>query len=123
MQAIRGGKALKSGTFAGVALAALLLAGCQTASTTKSVAEMLDAPAPAVGGPLVTAQPDPDKPKSKPAAAAADDDDPNRPLEKHEIAAQCWMKVDKARIGNIDQRAQAVDKCVAERMKTANVKR
>jgi hypothetical protein len=38
------------------------------------------------------------------------------PPEKHEVAAQCWMKYDKS-TANLDAKAKLVDKCIAERMK------
>jgi len=38
------------------------------------------------------------------------------PPEKHEVAAQCWMKYDKT-TANLDAKAKLVDKCIAERMK------
>jgi hypothetical protein len=37
-------------------------------------------------------------------------------LEKHEVAAQCWMKYDKSTT-NLDAKAKLVDKCIADRMK------
>ena len=125
--------ALKSTTFAAVAaLAALVLAGCQTASTTKPVAEMIDPPtaapgatasAPSATAAVASAKPD-EKPKRRGPMPSADDDDPDRPLEKHEITAQCWMKIEKSRVGGGEAaRTAAVDKCVTERLKTANVKR
>lgn len=38
------------------------------------------------------------------------------PPEKHEVAAQCWMKYDKSTT-NLDAKAKLVDKCIADRMK------
>ena len=38
------------------------------------------------------------------------------PPEKHEVAAQCWMKYDKS-TANLDAKAKLVDKCIAERLK------
>jgi hypothetical protein len=49
-----------------------------------------------------------------PAAQPAADVPP--PPEKHEVAAQCWMKYDKS-TPNLDAKAKLVDKCIAERMK------
>jgi len=49
-----------------------------------------------------------------PAAQAAVEAPP--PPEKHEVAAQCWMKYDKS-TANLDAKAKLVDKCIAERMK------
>ena len=41
---------------------------------------------------------------------------PAPPPEKHEVAAQCWMKYDKS-TANLDAKAKLVDKCIADRMK------
>jgi len=49
-------------------------------------------------------------PAAQPAATEAP------PPEKHEVAAQCWMKYDKS-TSNLDAKAKLVDKCIAERMK------
>jgi hypothetical protein len=51
---------------------------------------------------------------ASPAAQAAETQAP--PPEKHEVAAQCWMKYDKSTT-NLDAKAKLVDKCIADRMK------
>jgi hypothetical protein len=38
------------------------------------------------------------------------------PPDKHEVAAQCWMKYDKS-TANLDAKAKLVDKCISDRMK------
>ena len=53
-----------------------------------------------------------------PAPAAVVQPDPEPPKLMHELSAECWMKIDKMRVG-IDQRAKAVDKCIDEKMKGA----
>jgi hypothetical protein len=70
-----------------VLLGGLLLAGCNTTRT-----EMPAAAASAA-----------------PAATAA----PAAPMEKHEAAAQCWMKYDK--VPSLDAKSKLVDKCIAEK--------
>ena len=52
---------------------------------------------------------------STPAAQPAAES-PAPPPEKHEVAAQCWMKYDKSTT-NLDAKAKLVDKCIADRMK------
>lgn len=51
---------------------------------------------------------------SAPGQPAAETQAP--PSEKHEVAAQCWMKYDKS-TANLDAKAKLVDKCIADRMK------
>lgn len=41
---------------------------------------------------------------------------PQSPPERHEAAAQCWMRYDKLGV-DLDTKAKLVDKCIAERMK------
>ena len=93
---------MKTGSFAAVGgglaitlLALSLLAGCATGPTSEM-------PAAAVAAPQT-------------AAAPVDEPDPPPPLEKHEVTARCWMKVDRSR-ADIDTRTKLVDKCVAENM-------
>jgi len=38
------------------------------------------------------------------------------PPDKHEVAAQCWMKYDKS-TSNLDAKSKLVDKCIADRLK------
>jgi hypothetical protein len=64
-------------------LGALLLAGCTTTKT-----EL-----PAAAGP----------------ASAA----PAAPMERHQAAAQCWMKYDK--VPNLDAKSKLVGTCIAEK--------
>jgi hypothetical protein len=40
------------------------------------------------------------------------------PVERHEASAQCWMKYDKSG-GSLEAKAKLVDKCIAEKTKTA----
>ena len=48
------------------------------------------------------------------APAAAEDAPAPRP-ERHEAAAQCWMKYDKSG-GSLDAKSKLVDKCIDEKM-------
>ncbi len=82
-----------------VAVAALL-SGCQT-----------DGEGPGPGASLSTP-----KPAEKPAEAAK----PEPPLTKSKAAMDCWMKTEKGSAGaDLDKRADAVNKCIADKMKAA----
>ncbi|MBV9953977.1 MAG: hypothetical protein JOZ70_01890 [Pseudolabrys sp.] len=111
---------MKSATLIGALLGAALMAGCsgQAPNEMRATAVApLGVPAaaePGIGGPT-PAQAAAVSARAKPVAAKPDDDDPGPPLEKHEITAMCWMKIDKQRLGSDAARTAAVDKCIAER--------
>ena len=74
-------------------IAACALAGCQT-----------DGPGPFAG-------------LGAPKAEAAK---PEPPMTRTRAASECWMKTEKGQAGNdLDKRADAVAKCIDDKMKTA----
>ena len=75
-------------------IAAAALAGCQT-----------DAPGPFAG-------------LGAPQAEAAK---PEPPMTRTRAASECWMKTEKGQAdNNLDKRADAVAKCIEDKMKTAS---
>ena len=83
---------------------ALMLAGCASA------------PVPEMPAAADAAKPADAKSADASPSAKPENDDPGPPLEKHEAAAQCWMKLDRAG-GSLDARAKLVDKCIDDKMK------
>lgn len=75
--------------------AAALLAGCETDNT-------LPGPFAALGAPK------------------ADAAKPEPPMTRTRAASECWMKTEKGQVdNNLDKRADAVSKCIDEKMKAA----
>lgn len=88
----------KFGTLALLLAASALLAGCET-----------DGNAP---GPLASLTS-----PSKPAEPAKP---PEAPMTHARAASECWMSTEKGRAdANLDKRADVVNKCIDEKMKTA----
>jgi hypothetical protein len=58
------------------------------------------------------------------AAPAEPSDDPELTPEQqvYKFKGQCWMETEKQRNANIDKRIELVDKCLAAKMKAANIK-
>jgi hypothetical protein len=80
-----------------VASATILLSGCQTDGSS-SLSD------------LVTSN---DK-KAEPATPA------EPPMTRSRAAMECWMKTEKGQAdGNLDKRADVVNKCIDEKLKTA----
>ncbi len=80
-----------------VASATMLLGGCQT-----------DGSSPLSD--LVT----PSDKKAEPATP------PEPPMTRSRAAMECWMKTEKGQAdGNLDKRADVVNKCIDEKLKTA----
>ena len=78
-------------------LAAALLAGCNTTGA----------------GPAAGAAP-------APAAQAAPPPEPEPPMTRARAAELCWMGTEKSSPGqNLDKRADAVGKCIEDKMKAA----
>jgi hypothetical protein len=45
---------------------------------------------------------------------------PEKPMTKSQAAMECWMKTEKGSAGtDLDKRADTVNKCIADKMKTA----
>ena len=87
------------GTLACLALAAALLSACQTDG--------------APSNPLSELASFNDK-KGEPAKP------PEPPMTRTRAAQDCWMKTEKGRgDGNLDKRADAVNKCIDEKLKAA----
>ena len=84
-------------TAAVLAAAALALAGCETdGSSPGPVASMSSASKPA----------EPEKPAV--------------PMTRSQAASECWMSTEKgSRSANIDKRADVVNKCIDDKMKSA----
>jgi hypothetical protein len=84
----------KISTFAVLAVAALALGACET-----------DGSSP---GPVAS--------MSKPVA---EPDKPAVPMTRSQAASECWMSTEKGPLrSNLDKRADAVDKCIADKMKS-----
>jgi hypothetical protein len=80
-----------------LAAAAGLLAGCETDGNTPGPLASLSSP-------------------SKPA----EPEKPAVPMTRSEAAAECWMKTEKGSLkANLDKRADVVDKCIDDKMKSA----
>jgi hypothetical protein len=90
----------KSGTLPRLALivaAAALLAGCETDGNAPGPFAALSSPAKPV---------EPAKP-------------PEPPMTRSRAASECWMGTEKGSAkANLDKRADIVDKCIDEKMKT-----
>jgi hypothetical protein len=58
------------------------------------------------------------------AAPAEPSDDPELTPEQqvYKFKGQCWMETEKQRTSDIDKRIALVDKCVAAKVKAANIK-
>jgi hypothetical protein len=81
-----------------VVAAAALLSGCQTDGDGPGPFASLSAPA-------------------KPAEPAKP---PEPPMTRSRAAQECWMKTEKGSASaNLDKRADIVDKCIDEKLKTA----
>ncbi len=81
-----------------IAAAAALLAGCETDGNTPGPLASLSTP-------------------SKPAEPAKP---PEPPMTHSRAAAECWMGTEKGSASaNIDKRADIVNKCIDDKMKTA----
>jgi hypothetical protein len=96
----RSGAALRSrlGGLACLAVAAALLAGCQTDNPSSN--------------PLSELAAYNDK-KTEPAKP------PEPPMTRSRAAMECWMKTEKGRgDGDLDKRADVVNKCIDEKLKT-----
>ena len=79
---------------------AALLSGCETDGSTP--------------GPLASLSATTGKKDEPPKVAAPD------PITHTQAAEECWMATEKGHAGaSLDQRADIVDKCIAEKMKTA----
>jgi hypothetical protein len=106
-------------------LLCLAVAGC--ASTGSDDALNAASPAAATAAPVAAGEPPPPvATASQQAAASAAEKPAEPPMTAAERLTQarvdCWMKVEKDRSAarNIDRRIALVDKCVAERTKTAH---
>jgi hypothetical protein len=78
-----------------ITLLAVALAGCETDGNTP--------------GPLASLS------GAKPA-----EEKPAEPMTRSQAASECWMSTEKGPLrNNLDKRADAVDKCIAEKMKSA----
>lgn len=86
--------------------AALALAACNTTTG--------DQPGPAAAAGTTGAA-------GTTASAAPADDKPAQPMTRTEAASQCWMKAEKLEGDkrNIDSRLSYVEKCIGDKMKTA----
>jgi hypothetical protein len=83
-------------TLAVLAAVAGLLAGCETDSNTPGPLASLSSP-------------------SKPA----EPEKPAAPMTRSQAASECWMKTEKGSLkANLDKRADVVDKCIDDKMKT-----
>lgn len=95
--------------FVALMTVAVVLAGCaatnpgEMPATTTAAAAASPAPA-AAGSP------------ASPAAAQREEEPPAPKLERHEAAAQCWMKHDKSG-GSLEAKSKLVDKCIDEKMR------
>lgn len=80
-----------------LAAVAGLLAGCETDGNTPGPLASLSSPA-------------------KPA----EPEKPAEPMTRSQVASECWMKTEKGSLkANLDKRADVVDKCIEDRMKSA----
>ncbi len=105
--------------FALLAVAGVLLAGCETGGVKPDPLASLMAPKP----------PEPGKPaeagkpseQAKPAAAKpAEPAKPEEPMTRARAATECWMKTEKSSAGaDIDKRADIVTKCIDDKLKAA----
>ena len=105
--------------FALLAVAGVLLAGCETGGVNPDPLASLMAPKP----------PEPGKPaeagkpseQAKPAAAKpAEPAKPEEPMTRARAATECWMKTEKSSAGaDIDKRADIVTKCIDDKLKAA----
>jgi hypothetical protein len=85
-------------TLAVLAAVAGLLAGCETDSNTPG-------PLAALSSPSKPAEPE------KPAEP---------PMTRSQAASECWMRTEKGSLkANLDKRADVVDKCIDDKMKSA----
>ncbi len=85
----------------GAVLLAALLSGCQTDGDGPGPFAALTAPAKPA---------EPEKP-------------PEPPMTKSRAAMQCWMETEKGHAsGDLDKRADVVNKCIDQKLKTAGVK-
>jgi hypothetical protein len=87
----------KISTFAVLAAVALALAACET-----------DGSSP---GPLASL--------SSPSKPAEPEKPAEPPMTRSRAASECWMSTEKGPLrSNLDKRADAVDKCIADKMKS-----
>jgi hypothetical protein len=91
-----------------------LLAGCAATSPGEMPAAATATAAPATGSPAPA--PGANSPAPAAAAAAQVEEAPPPKLERHEAAAQCWMKYDKSG-GSLEAKAKLVDKCIDEKVR------
>lgn len=90
-------------------LAAGALAACANAGA------VLTQTAPETTGTTSSAKPTPVAAASAPAPAA-----PAAPMTREKASTDCWMKYEKEGRGlSLDQRLPLVEKCTAEKLKTA----
>jgi hypothetical protein len=106
--------------FVVLAVAALMLAACETDGTGPTAAdapkaEVAAKPA-AVGSKTEVSKPEAKQQAAKPAEPVAD----SEPMTHARAARECWMKTEKSSAhGDLDKRADLVNKCIDERMKAA----
>ncbi|HZL32277.1 MAG TPA: hypothetical protein VFC54_14625 [Pseudolabrys sp.] len=88
----------KAAALAVLGLAAVLLSACETDGSTSSPLASLTGPA-----------------KKEEAAKP-----PEPPMTRSRAASECWMATEKGRAdADLDKRADAVTKCIDQKMKTA----
>jgi hypothetical protein len=93
-------KATKAGVTTMLMMAAGLLAGCQTDGATNPISELA----------TYNGKKDEAKTAAKPAEP---------PMTRSQAASDCWMKTEKgAAGGDLDKRADTVNKCIDEKLKT-----
>ena len=89
-----------------VVSAAGLLGGCETDGNTP--------------GPLASMTPSSEKPAEAANAKPAEAAKPEEPMTRSRAAEQCWMSTEKGSASvNIDKRADAVTKCIDNKVKSA----
>ena len=87
-----------------------VLAGCAATNPGEVPAAAATSPA---GSPAPATAASPTPPA--PTPARVEEETPPPKPERHEAAAQCWMKYDKSG-GSLEAKAKLVDKCIDEKM-------
>ena len=107
--------------FVVLAVAALVLAACETDGTGPTAAdapkaEVASAKPGAAGSKTEASKPEAKPQAAKPAEPVAD----SEPMTHARAARECWMKTEKSSAhADLDKRADLVNKCIDEKMKAA----